>query len=446
MNVKNEQKQFNILDYLDEPVSNDQLLEYLKGHFKSDAEYDEDLLIAVVYGLEPEICSRIFYKNQILVLIKNNSWFRDKLANMLQYKYEEEPEEAMKVDLADFKEKVLDFCFYEYLYEDRYKRAMKDGRKSIITIDTDSNFINLDVYVKSITKLFVLDKKDSIQQMTVMNIFVSLTTDALKKLFWLLTKNLGLVEAARPIINMKSEFVYSRILLTENKKNYAGIVTAELGKLLKKPTLDIKGLPILKKTSVPKVLRKQFTKIVKEDILETEEINVLNILKKYDEVEGMIEESLHNKKTEYLLPKNLEVIETYKTPEQIEAVRGVLIWNALEPENQIIPPEKINIIKLNCKNENDPRLLELKEKYPKKYKAIMERVFNHNQISVKCDISRFGFTCIAMPKSEEKIPDYLLPFIDYRDMVVKNMTPSYILLKSLGIFCTDNYKSNIITI
>ena len=141
MNVKNEQKQFNILDYLDEPISNDQLLEYLKGHFKSDAEYDEDLLIAVVYGLEPEICSRIFYKNQILVLIKNNSWFRDKLANMLQYKYEEEPEEAMKTDLADFKEKVLDFCFYEYLYEDRYKRAMKDGRQSIITIDFEKSHL-----------------------------------------------------------------------------------------------------------------------------------------------------------------------------------------------------------------------------------------------------------------------------------------------------------------
>ena len=39
--------------------------------------------------------------------------------------------------LYDFHGKIIDFCFYDYLYEDRYKRAMKDMRKSIITIDTD---------------------------------------------------------------------------------------------------------------------------------------------------------------------------------------------------------------------------------------------------------------------------------------------------------------------
>jgi len=33
-------------------------------------------------------------------------------------------------------------------------------------------------------------------------------------------------------------------MLTRNKKNYAGIITGELGRLLKKPNLDVKGLSI----------------------------------------------------------------------------------------------------------------------------------------------------------------------------------------------------------
>ena len=35
--------------------------------------------------------------------------------------------------------------------------------------------------------------------------------------------------------------LYKRILLTRNKKNYAGLITGELGRLLDRPVLDIKG-------------------------------------------------------------------------------------------------------------------------------------------------------------------------------------------------------------
>lgn len=229
-----------------------------------------------------------------------------------------------------------------------------------------------------------------------------------------------------------------------------GIITAELGHQLSKPVLDIKGLPILKKTSVPKTLRKQFTKLVEEDILKTNKINLKQIIDKYDNIEIMIEESLRNGNVEYLLPKNLEVIESYKTPDTIESVRAVLVWNACEPENQIIPPEKINLIKLDGLDENDPRFLDLKKNYPDKYDAIMKTVFNHNVSNPKIDISRFGLSCIAIPKSEEKIPEYIRPFIDYKNMVNTNMSPSFILLESLGIYCDDvktvKYKSNIISI
>lgn len=217
-NILSEKHDLNIIDYLDEPISKSELVDYLVNHSKSEAVIDKSIIESIVSKLDLEQTSRIYYKSQIIPLI-HNSWFMTKLKNMIQFVYAEEPAEEMKEDLEDFKAKVIDFCHYDYLFDDRYKRAMKDKRKSIITIDTDSNFINLDRYVKEVTQIFGLDKSNEEQQMTVMNIFINITTEILKNMFWLLTTNMGLIDRCKPIINMKSEFIYKRIMLTRNKKN-----------------------------------------------------------------------------------------------------------------------------------------------------------------------------------------------------------------------------------
>lgn len=449
-NIKEEEKKYFILDYIDEPITEDELYNYLITHVKPNKTVDMRIIRSYVEGLDAEMLSRVFYKNQIKVLLQNNSWFRDNFKEILEYEFIDKPADEVAEKFESLKEKILDFVYYDYLYEDRYKRAVKDKRRSVITIDTDSVFNNVNPHVELITELLGLDPNNEAEQSSIVNILINITTAALGKIFWTLTTNMGLVERAKPLINMKQEFLYQRLLLTKNKKNYAGIITAELGHKLSRPVLDIKGLPILKKTSVPKALRKQFTKLVEEDILKANKINLKQIIDKYDNIELMIEDSISKGNIEFLLPKNLELIESYKTPDTIEAVRGVLIWNACEPENQIIPPEKINLIKLNGFEPTDPRFEDLKKNYPDKYNAIMKTVFNYNVTNPKIDISRFGLSCIAMPKSEEKIPEYLMPFIDYKTMVNTNMAPSFILLESLGIYCeevkTVKYKSNIISI
>jgi len=55
--------------------------------------------------------------------------------------------------------------------------------------------------------------------MTLTNIYINICTEVLKRIFWTLTTNMGLIDEAKPIINMKQEFLYKRILLTNNKKN-----------------------------------------------------------------------------------------------------------------------------------------------------------------------------------------------------------------------------------
>lgn len=448
-NVVSDEKKFSILDYIDEPISRSELLEYFMSHGKPDVKLDESIIKLYIDGLNIEETTYCYYKNNIYKIL-SQSWFKNELSEILKYEYAGELAPEIKDRFEHFKEVIIDCTYYDHLFEDRYKRAMKDTRHTIITIDTDSVFVNGNKYVKKITEMFNLNPENESEQGTIINLIINIVSEVLRLLMLTITTNMGLLDRAKPIMNLKQEFLYKRILLTRNKKNYAGIITAELGHLLDKPSTDIKGMPALKKTSMPRALRASFKRIVEDEILNTKTISVKKVIDEYDQLEEEIEKSIRNGEIDYLLPKNIEVIESYKAPDTIEAVRAVLIWNALEPEEVIVPPEKINMIQLNCTDPNDPRLLKMKEDYPDKYNIIMKTVFNYgvNPEDVKVDISRFGFSCIALPKGIERIPDYIRPFIDYRGMVNYNMSPGFVILESLGIQCeevkTVKYKSNII--
>jgi arsenate reductase-like glutaredoxin family protein len=441
-----EKYEHNILNYIDDPISKKQLSSYFESKTKS--KLDSELIDSVISKLDAEQLSRVYYKNKVLELLEN-SWFKNKLKSLVKFKYLENPEEKMVESLREFSDLIKQFCFTNMLFEDRYKRSMKDERKNIVASDTDSAFINLNNYIVSITAMIDLDKSDTVQQMTVMNIFVSIITDIMEKIFDTMTEHMGMPQDYKNIINLKNEFLYKRIMLTRNKKSYAGIITGELGRLLKNPVLDIKGLSI-RKTNMPKKLRDELTEILLRDVLSAEKIDLKKIITEFDRLGKGIEQSLKKGEITYSIPRSLEQFDKYKMPSTIEPLRGVLVWNAIEPENVITPPEKVNIVKLKGYDKGAPEIEKIKLTHPDKYKALMKTVFNEGVTDPKIDISRFGLSVLTVPKSAEKIPDYILPMIDYQSMVNTNMSNGYIILESLGVYIeevsTNRYKSNVVEI
>lgn len=103
---------------------------------KNPDVYNEKIIYGAIENLSLAQIQYAYYANNILKLI-DNSWFMNKLKELTKYKYADSPAPEMVDDLNKFKAAVLDGCFYNNIYEDRYKRAMKDKRKSIIVIDTD---------------------------------------------------------------------------------------------------------------------------------------------------------------------------------------------------------------------------------------------------------------------------------------------------------------------
>lgn len=274
--------------------------------------------------------------------------------------------------------------------------------------------------------------------------------------------------------------VYEKLITTKNKKHYAGILVAELGNLITdkngvelpaEDRLDIKGLPI-RKSVVPKDLREEFTQFLLNDILNTDAINFQTLIEHYDNIVNKVEASLRNGESTYLIPANLEILENYAYPDRMQQVRGMIVWNELEPENQIQPPEKVNIIKLktgiapvrtskdteetykeklNAAINNCPEFMEMKEKYPDKFKTIMRVVYNYgltgDQVSKKINFADKGFNVIAVPKDLDRIPDYILPLVDYDEMIKTNTSAGNTLLGALGIYVDkENNKTNIVKI
>lgn len=453
----------DISNYLDKNITVDQLMQYFKSKtLDKTANFDDNLYtilnnIANKYG--NEMINRIYYKNKIQELLLNNQYFRNQVETRVRDGY---------VDDDEFAQLICDFTFYDFILEDRFKRAKKQTRNSVIVVDTDSNFLYFDNQIQEIINTLNLTRNADME-LSIMNMFINISTEVLKRIFWTFTSNCGIEDEYKGIIKMKNEFVYSKLLTTKNKKHYAGLLLAELGRAINKPAkdrLDIKGLPI-RKSSVPKTLRELFTEYLLNEILIPDKPNMVNAVKKYDNIVQSVKDSLTNGDSTYLIPAKLGVLTSYKFPERMQQVRGAILWNALEPEKTIVPPESVNLIKLKTKytlkqNKNEsledyharlfdyldeqPEFKYLKEHYPDKYNIILKTVYNKNNPNPSIDFSDKGAAIIAIPK-DETIPDYIKPLISLDEMVEANTAAGTTMLGALGIYCVKGKKkSNIISL
>ena len=150
--------------------------------------------------------------------------------------------------------------------------------------------------------------------------------------------------------------------------------------------------------------------------------------------------------TEFLIPKSVKAFTKYANPGSIEQAKATIIWNMLEPNEEITPPDTVYTLKINAPTENCDAMKRLKEINEEKYNIILKTVFHQEPGEI--NISSNGFNVVAIPMDREKIPDYLLPIINYNLMVNANVKNANILLESLGIVCFDdktnktNYKTN----
>jgi hypothetical protein len=225
-------------------------------------------------------------------------------------------------------------------------------------------------------------------------------------------------------------------MLTYAKKNYAGLTLSQEGVLKNPMELDVKGLALMKSTT-SKHIKNRFLDIIEKKILTPEYIDINDIIHDYIVFSQEVVDSIKEGSITYCKPMKYGA--SYKDPYRQEVVRGVVLWNqVMREKNQIEPLENVNSIKLIGKTEaefND--IIENNKHFfndddLKKLEGVRKCIFYGNEV-----LKTFGLSVICMPKAEEKLPHWAIPFVDVDSMVKNALSPTLIVLQSLGVMVDD---------
>ena len=486
--VKSERKnrKFNDSVILDFPISVDMCFakiirtcgDWRKGRIKwvPDME-DAKIIYRVLKNSSQEDINRIFYKNNLYAFNDNSV-----IINAIRYilKLLKEPylspnrvPEEIQVELDALQDLMREYIYYPHMYIDRIDRCDNMIKDVCVISDTDSTIVSFDafyhyvldrVYMDDISILNmeldtrteetydvpkmerrydfftdeVIEKESNIKpfilipqnnlRFSIINIIAYISGNLCNEYIELYTKhNHSWSPERKCLLYLKNEFLFSRALLTPNKKNYATNQELKEGVILEqdiKHSLDIKGLPINKST-LNDSAKAALQKILYEDILVTDHIDPALIIEKIAILEKDIEESLRSGEKKYFKPLSIKAYSSYEDPMRIQGIKASLVWNKVrDPQLEAIDLDARNTIGV-VKVQIDPSNIDrIRDKYPDVYdrfvELFMDQTFFKPDISENCSPKKKEITTLAIPIDVDT-PEWVSEFIDYKTIVNDNI-------------------------
>lgn len=423
-------------------------------------EYHAEVLSAIIENLSYSQKEVLLCKNNMNLFLQSE-YVIDLLLNCVHPKFTDanEPPEEIKEYVDELLLLTEYFVMYHYQWHNREVKAERN-RDVIVISDTDSTFLYLGPYTDWYKTQSGKEKLERIERINCSNVFTYLSAKLVKKVFMNVTKNLNVPEKERDMIDMKNEFYYSRLSISENKKQYGGLCDSKEGKVYDVAKLDVKGLSI-KKVSTPKIARNSFLSILENDILKCEVLNPKVVFEKFIKFEREIKSSLQKGETKFSRPSKYSSFRIYKLPYQMQVVRGVFLWNALYPENSITEFSNVNMFRLSSmkpevacnffkklgKSEEVQNMIKniQKMEYEIKVKKSIE-----SDIKSIDDIPLRDIDIICLPKNVESLPKELIPLINIPEIIDRNMKNGNILLNIVGYKTLKSLKydsySNIVDV
>jgi hypothetical protein len=200
------------------------------------------------------------------------------------------------------------------------------------------------------------------------------------------------------------------------------------GSILTKPKYDVKGFDF-KKATTSEAAEKVYMNLAKHDLLDSDEINLNELMNKLQDFKKEIERSIRSSEITFLPNANAKELEAYVDPGTNQGVRGVMAWNICEPDKMIEFPAKVTIVKMNITSLGV--IKPLQEKNPELYERIKTKIFeDKTKIFIKWKKNSKGemvedckgMNVLAIP-TNQKIPDWALEYIDYRTIINNVLAP-----------------------
>ena len=443
-------------------------------------ESEMDIIWKIVNNLTPLDLNRVYYKNNLFEFCSNVYVF-DLIKTML-HKLEAPMMNASEIpveieqDLLYFKDLIMEYVYYRYLFIDRIDRCDNMIKSVTMISDTDSAIISLDGWYRFVVEKIkgesfkiandtphpaleedigplkekvldydfntdevveieresnptVIPANDNVKY-TIINMFAyviyNTVNDYMKKVCENIHSLDGVHHSDCKIIS-KNEFLMPRAMMTMNKKNYASLIALQEGNIVPEDEqLDVKGIQILTKSVTPPSTKKALKKILLEDILRAPVIDQVKFIKDMAIFEKQIIESIRNGSKEYYKPATVKSIDAYADPLRIQGVKASIAWNMLklpdDPAININERNAVNIAKVKISRANADRsplildnvLKALDDDTFKTYSAHPDPKTGEKKLM------KNSIEAVAIPLDVD-LPEWLEPFIDYDSIIADNL-------------------------
>lgn len=454
---------------------------------------DEMLIIwEMLSGFSQDDLDRLFYKNNLFNFI-DNAPVKQALLYILQtlkspFMDPNEPPKEIEQALMEFHDVLKEYVYYDKQIIDRLEKMTSLIRSVSIIQDTDSAIISFDGWYQYVRQMcagvpmaiknevvdapmfiatgevhvseprnvveeysfidddiievdrlidpMVITPQDGLRY-SIINVLAycmgKLVNDYMEKY----CENSHSNNERACLITMKNEFLFKRILITDAKKHYASKMELQEGNIIpEEKSLDVKGMDAFVKSSTNPAIQERLKKILYDDILNSESIDPIKVLKDIATVEKEIFDSINAGEKRFFKPVKVKSLSSYENPMRIQGIVSSYAYNALhEPGTEALDlsiRNSVDVVKVDMNPKNIDRI---KETFPGVYERAID-LFNTKEFST-------GISAIAIPKNES-VPGWILPFIEYSVIINDNI--SGFPIESIGLVrgVSTNNSTNII--
>ena len=328
------------------------------------------------------------------------------------------------------------FNLYELMERDEWDEQPKRLMYKLIEPELDYDFYTDEVMEgHRLRRMYRLIPQDVLRY-AIINIMAYTCGPLLNDYIERFCKKAGSTNDERPkcIMNFKTEYFFSRMLLTANKKNYASYILLQEGHTVpnnRKARLGITGLAI-NKSVLSDEIKEILQNLLYEEIMTADKIDQLRIMKKLIFLEKEIVRSIQAKETKYYKPDNINAMQHYEDPLRMNGIVGAMLYNALRNSSQpaINLEERNSIYKIKL-NINKRNIDIIKDKFPEIY-AKLKDLFKHPILGTRMGTISFPI--------DEPVPDWVLYFVDINTIVNDNL--KNFPIDSIGLMRLENDNVN----
>lgn len=409
--------------YLDDfivRVKRQDVIQHLLSRILNKEENDEEILQNYLTDCTVDELTFLYYKNNMIEFIENHNPVKDMITDILEkvenYDHVNEkdpqwlryipskhydefknqsakkwnkfvnkemfmdpnsPPDSIIKELDALSECIIKYVYTEYLSFDRIYRLKNFFRNTVTVIDTDSNFLSLDILMNYLLNSVIepdgYGRTQRHNEFVLINTITFIITKIIRITLDFYGKQSNIPEEYRGRFDMKNEFFDELLVIADKKKRYITKQTLREGNYNNPPKIDTKGFDF-KKATTSEYAEKVFNQLIKDYVVTPEHVDVKSLINGLRAFKKEIITSIRNGERKFLPNGNAKEFGAYKEPGREQSVRGVLAWNYLYPDNQIELPAKISLVKMNIFNEED--MEDLERTHPEIYQTIMDKIFN----------------------------------------------------------------------